>query len=102
MNLQSCSLLSLSIMLLSNTITMPSYAYGYGYQLLQTRPTFHILSGTNWQVTEINGADISRILSDAEAERAPGLFFSSESSLSGFNGCQGFETQNGAMYHRAQ
>jgi heat shock protein HslJ len=69
---------------------MPSYAYGYGYQLLQTRPTFHILSGTNWQVTEIYGADISSIVSDAEVERAPGLFFSSESSLSGFNGCQGF------------
>ena len=92
MNIQS-SLLSLSIMLLSNT--MPSYAHGYGYQLLQTRPTFHILSGTNWKVTEINGSDISGILSDAEAERAPGLFFSSESSLSGFNGCQGFNAEWG-------
>jgi heat shock protein HslJ len=79
---------SLSIMLLSNAVL------SYGHQLLEESLPFPddstSLVGTNWQLKEINGVI-------ALSDDHPELFFSSKSSLIGWNGCQQFGAEWGTL-----
>mmetsp|Transcript_7411 Transcript_7411/g.11281 ORF Transcript_7411/g.11281 Transcript_7411/m.11281 type:complete len:312 (+) Transcript_7411:23-958(+) len=84
MILQSYSFLS--IMLLSNA--MPSYGHELLQEILPFPDDSPSLVGTNWKMFEINGA---------VAQGGQEMFFSSESSLSGFNGCHLFDAEWGTV-----
>ena len=78
----------LTIMLLSNAL--PSYGHRFLQESVSFQDDIPSLVRTNWQLKEINGAAV--LLDDP-----PVLFFSSESSLEGSNGCQLFSAEWGIV-----
>jgi len=78
----------LTIMLLSNAL--PSYGRRFLQESVSFQDDIPSLVRTNWQLKEINGAAV--LLDDP-----PVLFFSSESSLEGSNGCQLFSAEWGIV-----